>query len=195
MPRISNSTFKVNDELQQQMEISAIAEGLSIPITVTDALSVTSNIVGVDDSAKTNLSTTASALQTGVYGWDGSNWRQVNVSNGGNVKVESELEPHAGSQGNLANADAYTNGSNSVAIDVSNKTLLTLFGNLSDTSNGVQPQISADGITYYDLDYEVYPKFDTGDFFQNIDNTAVNHFRLKYIGAGTATATLLTNNH
>ena len=195
MPRISNSTFKVNDDLQQQMEISAVANGLSIPITVNSALSVTSNIVGVDDSAKTSLSTTASALQTGIYGWDGSNWRQVNVSNGGNVKVESELEAHSGSQGNLANADSYTNGSNSVAIDVSNKTLLTLFGNLSDTSNGVQPQISADGITYYDLDYEVYPKFETGDFFQNIDNVAVNHFRLKYNGAGTATATLLTNNH
>ena len=195
MPRISNSTFKVNDELQQQMEISAIANGLSIPITVNDALSVSSNIVGVDDSAKTSLSTTASALQTGIYGWDGSNWRQVNVSNGGNVKVESELENHQGSQGNLANADAYTNGSNSVAIDVSNKTLLTLFGNLSDTSNGVQPQISADGINYYDIDYEVYPKFENGDFFQNIDNVAVNHFRLKYNGAGTATATLLTNNH
>ena len=195
MPRISNSTFKVNDDLQQQMEISSIADGLSIPITVIDALSVSSNIVGVDDSAKTSLSTTASALQTGIYGWDGTNWRQVNVSNGGNVKVESELENHQGSQGNLANADVYTNGSNSVAIDVSNKTLLTLFGNLSDTSNGVQPQISADGITYYDLDYEIYPKFDTGDFFQNIDNVAVNHFRLKYNGAGTATATLLTNNH
>ena len=125
MPRISNSTFKVNDDLQQQMEISAIANGLSIPITVNSALSVTSNIVGVDDSAKTSLSTTASALQTGIYGWDGSNWRQVNVSNGGNVKVESELEAHSGSQGNLANADSYTNASNSVAIDVSNKTLLT----------------------------------------------------------------------
>ena len=31
------------------MEISAIANGLSIPITVNSALSVTSNIVGVDD--------------------------------------------------------------------------------------------------------------------------------------------------
>jgi len=266
MPRISNSTFKVNDNLEQQIELTAVGPSVTIPISTLTALDVTSNlaevhgsvitlgqktsanslpvtlpsdqgglnvtsnlsyvngqtislgqttnalsipvvlasddipsvssnIAGVDDSAKISSSTTGSAFQVGMYGWNGSQWRQANVSTTGNLKVESELEPHAGSQGNLANADAYTNGSNTVAIDVSNKTLLTLFGNKSDTSNGVQPQISADGTNYYDMDFEVYPNFTTGDFFQNIENVAVNHFRLKYNGAGTATATLLTNNH
>lgn len=297
MPRISNSSFKVNDALQQQVELSAIDASVTIPISTTSPLDVTSNLaevhgsaislgqkasanslpvvlpsdqaglnvtsnlaevhgtpvtlgqkvagssipvvlassqnvdtnmvqVGgvaitldqqtmtnsfpvtiasnqsalasnlyyVDDNAKINTATTSSAFQVGMYGWNGSAWQQASISNGGNLKVESELENHAGTQGNLANASAYTDGSNSAVIDVSNKTLLTVFGDKSDTSNSVQPQVSADNVNWVDTDYTLYPKMN-GDFFQNIDNVAINYFRLKFTGAGTATATLLSNNH
>jgi len=298
MPRISNQSFKVNDALQQQVELSAVDAGVTIPISTSFPLDVTSNLaevhgevitlgqktsakslpvtlpsdqaglnvtaniseingapislgqknkanslpvtlasdedtlninisevglgtisldqkvtsksfpvviasdqsaVGsniyyVDDNAKINDAETTKALQVGMYGWNGSKWQQANVNSAGNLKVESEIEQHSGFQGNLASSSSYSNGSNSAVINVSNKTLLTLFGDKTDTSNAVQPQISADNTNWFDLDYEIYPKFN-GDFFQNIDNIAVNYFRLKFTGAGTATATLLSNNH
>jgi len=298
MPRISNQSFKVNDALQQQVELSAVDAGVTIPISTSFPLDVTSNLaevhgevitlgqktsakslpvtlpsdqaglnvtaniseingapislgqknkanslpvtlasdedtlninisevglstisldqkvtsksfpvviasdqsaVGsniyyVDDNAKINDAETTKALQVGMYGWNGSKWQQANVNTAGNLKVESEIEQHSGFQGNLASSSSYSNGSNSAVINVSNKTLLTLFGDKTDTSNAVQPQISADNTNWFDLDYEIYPKFN-GDFFQNIDNIAVNYFRLKFTGAGTATATLLSNNH
>lgn len=167
----------------------------SFPVVIaSDQSAVGSNIYYVDDNAKINDAETTKALQVGMYGWNGSKWQQANVNSAGNLKVESEIEQHSGFQGNLASSSAYTDGSNSAVINVSNKTLLTLFGDKTDTSNSFQPQISADNTNWYDLDWEVYPKFN-GDFYQNIDNIAVNYFRLKFTGAGTATATLLSNNH
>ena len=236
MSRISNNTFKVNNNLEQMTEIASVANGVVFPISTGSTLDVdvVANTAGLATSvnqsqanaslANIDLNTTGlatestattiagdttsldakitngsgatlpDAQQVGVYGWDGANWRQANVSSGGNLKVESELEDHSGSQGNLQNG-AYTDGSFSTAIDTSNHTLLTLFGNKTDTSNSIQPQISANGSNYYDLDYEIYPKFSNGDFYATFSNVCANNFRLKFNGNGTATATLLHNNH
>tara|TARA_S200002703_G_scaffold156199_2_gene161373 strand:- start:1674 stop:2351 length:678 start_codon:yes stop_codon:yes gene_type:complete len=225
MSRISNSTFKVNESLEQMMELSAVKSGVTVPISTSSELDVNlTQVAGsavalgettasasipvvlandveasvsldaIGASAKGADSTLASALQVGTYGWDGSNWRQMNVSNGGNLKVESELEDHAGSQGNLENAGEVVDGDTSTAIDTSNHTLLTCFGNTTDTANAITPQISADGTNYYPLDFDIYPNAD-GDFYQSFPNITVNNFRLKFNGTATVTATLLHNNH
>lgn len=236
MSRISSSTFKVNSTLQQEMELSAVAPGVTVPISTggsTLDVDVVANTIGL--ATETNQTTANASLanidfnttglatestlsfmqvsttsidgkitngsdstltdvqQNGAYGWDGSNWRQLNVSTGGNLKVESELENHSGSQGNIQNG-AFTDGSFSTAIDTSNHTLLTLFGDTTVTSNGIQPQISADGTNYYDLDYEIFPN-SGGDVYANFANLCANNFRVKFSGAGSATLTLLHNNH
>lgn len=190
-------TVNINIESVSQTSLDFGQEPMvsSLPVVIaSDQTAVASNIYHVDDNAKISTATTASAFQVGAYGWDGSNWRQLNASTGGNLKVESELENHSGSEGNLANSDAYTDGSNSAVIDTSNHTLLTLFGDKTDTSNSIQPQVSADNTNWYNTDFQVYTD-SGGNFYQNIDNVAVNYFRLKFTGAGTATATLLHNNH
>ena len=225
MSRISNSSFKVNSNLEQMMELSAVKAGVTVPISTSSELdmnltkvngtaislgettasaslpvvlpndvvaSVSLDEIGTD--AKGSDTTLATALQVGNYGWDGSSWRQMNVSNGGNLKVESELEDHQGSQGNLENAGSVVDGDTSTAIDTSNHTLLTCFGNTTDTTNPITPQISADGTNYYPLDFDIYPNAD-GDFYQNFPNITVNNFRLKFNGTATITATLLHNNH
>lgn len=190
-------TLNINIESVSQTSLDFGQEPMvsSLPVVVaSDQTAVASNIYYVDDNAKINSATTSSAFQVGNYGWDGSNWRQMNVSSGGNLKVESELEDHQGSEGNLANSLAYTDGDTSTAIDVSNHTLLTVFGDKTDTSNSIQPQVSADNSNWYNIDFQLYP--DTGgNFFNNLNDIAINYFRLKFTGAGTCTATLLHNNH
>ena len=225
MSRISNSSFKVNSNLEQMIELSAVKAGVTVPISTASELdmnltkvngtaislgettasaslpvvlpndveaSVSLDAIGTN--AKGSDTTLATALQVGNYGWDGSNWRQMNVSNGGILKVESELEDHQGSQGNLENAGSVVDGDTSTAIDTSNHTLLTCFGNTTDTTNPITPQISADGTNYYPLDFDIYPNAD-GDFYQSFPNITVNNFRLKFNGTATITATLLHNNH
>ena len=172
MSRISNSSFKVNSNLEQMMELSAVKAGVTVPISTASELdmnltkvngtaislgettasaslpvvlpndvvaSVSLDEIGTD--AKGSDTTLATAVQVGNYGWDGSNWRQMNVTSGGNIKVESELEDHQGSQGNLENAGSVVDGDTSTAIDTSNHTLLTCFGNTtgSDAEAVVSP--------------------------------------------------------
>lgn len=248
MSRISNSSFKVNSSLEQQIELSAVKGGVTVPISsgatldvdvvansvglATDATVVANGVaqatainqvtqnaslanidtnttglaseltLGVVSTDLSNLdskigsgvdTTLITAQQVGIYGYDGSNWRQANVSNGGNLKVESELEDHAGSQGNLNNATAVVNGDTSAAIDTSNHTLLTIFGNSTGT-DPVDIQVSADGITYYAVGFGIYPDAN-GDFYQSLANVCANNVRVKYTGTATVTATLLHNNH
>ncbi len=232
MSRISNSSFKVNSSLEQQVELSAVGAGVVVPISTSGTLDVdvVANTVGLatestllangvaqatatnqvtGNASLANIETETTSIdgkiskganntlafvqQNGIYGWDGSNWRQANISNGGNLKVESELEDHAGSQGNLDNATAVLDGVTSSVIDTSNHTLITIFGN-STGSDPVDIQVSADGITYYAVGFGIYPDAN-GDFYQSLANVCANNIRLKYNGTATVTATLLHNNH
>ena len=241
MPRISNNTFKVNDVLEQVIEVGSVASGLSIPVSIDTSnalninllsvngstlnlgnnvqsssipvtiasddvltcnianfnannLNVISNIAYVDDTAKINDSTTAKALQVGMYGWDGSNWHRVNTTGSGNLKAEIFLENHNGSQGNLSSNQSHVPDDVSLTINPITSTLITVMGNTTDTSNGVIPQVSADDMNWYNMDFEIWPQ-PNGDLFNNIEATAVNYFRMKYQGAGTTTLTALYNNH
>jgi hypothetical protein len=254
MPRISSNSFAVNSSLQQEIELSSVKAGVTVPISSTGDLGVdlvkvgnaaidlgqeTSSgsipvVLASDDTVNINIdqvgsvsvdlgqelsassfpvvissdqSTVAvtpatgdnailsSIQEVGIFGHDsGGDYRRLNCSTAGNLKVESELEDHSGSQGNLENASSVVSGDVSTAVDTSNHTLLTLFGNTTDTSNGIIPQISADGTNYYPAGIEIYPD-SNGDFYQNFPNITVNNFRIKFQGTATVTATLLHNNH
>lgn len=220
MPRISNNSFAVNTALQQEIELSAVKAGVSIPITTATDLDMNLVKVGgvavtLDQQVMTNSipvvlasnqsivnvappvasnATLATAQEVAAFGYDGATYRRLNCSTGGNLKVESELENHSGSQGNLDNSSSVISGDFSTAIDTSNHTLLTLFGNTTDTTNGIVPQVSADGTNYYPAGFEIFPD-SNGDFYQNFPNVTANNFRLKYQGTATVTATLLHNNH
>jgi len=161
----------------------------SIPVVIADDQTPVSV-----SPATANNATLAAAQQVAVFGHDGANYRRLNCSTGGNLKVESELENHSGTQGNLSNAASVISGDFSSAIDTSNHTLLTLFGNTSDTTSAITPQVSANGTDYYPAGFDIYPD-SNGNFYQNFPNVASNNFRLKYNGTATVTATLLHNNH
>jgi len=137
--------------------------------------------------------TLATAQQAGIYGWNGSAWKQVAVNATGHVKIEAELEAHSGSQGNLSNAASVVPGDVSTAVTPTTHTLLTVFGNSSGTS-GIIPQISADGTNWYPAGFEIYPDM-AGDFFQGFSDICANNFRLKYQDTATVTATVLSNAH
>ena len=49
MSRISNSTFKVNESLEQMMELSAVKSGVTVPISTSSELDV--NLTQVAGSA------------------------------------------------------------------------------------------------------------------------------------------------
>jgi len=174
--------------------------GQSIALGETDMTSCIPVVIADDQTsvsvtpAVANNTTLASAQEVAAFGHDGANYRRLNCSTGGNLKVETELENHSGSEGNLDNGSSVLAGDVSLSIDTSNKTLLTVFGNTTDTNNGIIPQISANGSAYYAAGYEIWPD-SNGDFYQNFPNISVNNFRLKYQGTATVVATLLSNNH
>lgn len=172
---------------QGTLDVSdSVAQG-SLSTIASDTTSLDTKITAGTDS------TLASAQQAGIYGWDGSSWRQVAVNANGHVKIEAELEAHTGTEGNLDNAASVVSGDTSTVITPTTHTLLTVFGNTTGSS-GIIPQVSADGTTYYPAGYEIYPDLN-GDFFQSFSDITVNNFRLKYQDTATVTATVLSNAH
>ena len=182
MPRVSSNSFAVNASLQQEIELSSVKAGVTVPISSTGDLGVDLVKVGnaaidlgqetasgsipvvlaSDDTVNINIdqvgsvsvdlgqelstssfpvvissdqsavavtpatgnnSTLASIQEVGIFGHDSTDYRRLNCSNGGNLKVETELDNHQGSQGNLDNGTAVLSGDDSTAIDTSNHTL------------------------------------------------------------------------
>jgi hypothetical protein len=151
-------------------------------------------VLASDGAITSGADTTLSAVQqNGIYGWDGSAWRQVQVSATGVLKTESELETHSGTQGNLDNGSVVVGGDTSTSISTTNKTLISIFGNHSVASAELEVQVSADGTNFYPNGYSIFAN-SNGDFYTLFEGCA-NNIRLKYTTAGTVTATLLANSH
>jgi hypothetical protein len=167
---------------------------VSDSVAQTDLATIAGDTTSLDTKITTGADTTlATAQQAGIYGWNGSAWKQVAVNTNGHVKIEAELEVHSGSQGNLDNGSSVVPGDVSTAVTPTTHTLLTVFGNSSGTS-GIIPQISADGTNWYPAGFEIYPDA-SGDFFQGFSDICANNFRLKYQDTATVTATVLSNAH
>jgi len=155
----------------------------SLPVVLASDGAVTS---GADD-------TLTNAQQVGLYGDNGTDWKRIQTSATGVLKTETEAATHAGSQGNLDNGSVVVGGDTSTSISTTNKTLLTVFGNHSSASAELVIQVSADGANFYPSGYSVYAD-SNGDFFQTLQACS-NNIRLKYVTAGTVTASLLANAH
>lgn len=213
MSRISSSSFKVNANLEQICEIA----NTSLPINDTAIIAELQTIDGTMQNVETACTNTDSSVQTvdATCQSIDSSVQAVNSTLGGTLNVSDSVAQgslsllagtvsggrllvttgataaNSGSQGNMDLAAVVVVGDNSTAIAVTAATNISLFGNHSGNSE-IEVYVSADGTTYYQLDYGVYPN-SSGDFFQKIDSVAVNHIRLKYTGAGTVTATCLFN--
>ena len=153
---------------------------------------IAGDTTSLDTKITTGADTTlATAQQAGIYGWNGSAWKQVAVNSSGAVNTVGVTSTHSGSQGNLENAASVASGDTSTAISMTDKLNFTVFGNTTGAA-GIIPQVSADGTNYYPAGYEIYPDA-SGDFFQKFENTCVNNFRLKFQDTATVTATVLSN--
>ena len=152
-------------------------------------------VVLASDGAVTSGSdvTLTDAQQVGVYGYNGSSWRQIQVSTTGVLKTESELESHSGTEANLDSGSVVIIDDTSTSISTSNKTIISIFGNHSVASAEIVIEVSADGSSYYPFGYSIFCDAN-GDFYQMIEGCA-NEIRLKYKTAGLVTATLLANSH
>ncbi len=100
---------------------------------------------------------------------------------------------NSGSAGNLSNASSVVSGDFSSEVDTRAARNITITGNTTDTSNGIELYTahSSSG-TKYKFSYDIYPD-SNGDFYERIDNVAVNYIYLKYGGTATVTATALFN--
>ena len=213
MSRISSSSFKVNSNLEQICEIA----NATLPIDDTNIIAELQVIDGTMQNVESACNNTDSSVQTldsTCQGID-SSVQSVNSTLGGTLSVSDSVAQgdlallagtvssgrllvttgataaNSGSQGNMDLASVVVQGDNSSAIAVTSATNICIFGNNSGFSE-VEVYISADGTSYYQLDYGIYPN-PNGDFFQKIDGVAINHIRLKYTSAGTITATCLFN--
>jgi len=184
---ISTSGSTLNVDLDS---VSGAAITLGQKVKATSLPVVLASDGAITSGADTTL---AAAQQVGQYGWDGSNWRQVQVSATGVLKTESELETHAGTQGNLDSGSVVVGGDTSTAISTTNKTIISIFGNHSVASAELEVQVSADGTNFYPNGYSIFADAN-GDFYSLFEGCA-NNIRLKYTTAGTVTATLLANSH
>ena len=188
MSRISSQSFKVNSDLEQLVSIT----NTTVPISVAGTLNVSDSIaqsdlqaintalgstLQVSDSvAQADLSTLSSTVSGG----------RVLVTTGGSAA-------NSGSNGNLDSASVKAAGDFSSEIDTTSSQNLSIFGVSTNTTDSIEIHVSANsGSDYVKWGYEIYPD-SSGNFSQNFSNVAFNYIKLKYVGAGTVTATLLHN--
>ena len=213
MSRISSSSFKVNANLEQICEIA----NTSLPINDTNIVAELQTIDGTmqnvesactnTDSSVQTLDSTCQSIDSSVQAVDSTLQGTLNVSDsvaqgdlalvagtgsGGRLLVTTGgSAANSGTQGNMDLARVVVASDSGTVIAVSSASNITIFGNHSGASE-IEMYVSADDITFYQLDYSIYPN-SSGDFYQKLDGVAINHIKLTYTGAGTVTSTCLFN--
>lgn len=243
---VSNSTFTVNNSLEQVVEVS----NTSIPVTSASTLNVSdsaaqaslSTLAGAvagsevqvdivsssgtlsvnDSSANTSLATLAGAVDGSEVQVDVVSAPTINVdldsvagsglalgstgssnsipvviaSDQSAVSVSMSNANNSGSQGNLVNAASKSSGDFSSEVDTRAARNITISGTTSDGSqNEIEIHTAhSSGGTKFKLNFGVYPD-SSGNFFQSLENVALNYLYLKFTNssAATVTATALFN--
>ena len=184
------STTAGSDLLVDLNKVGGVGYGLgensasnSIPVVLANDVSGDINLAEVGDSAITLGSTTESNCIPVVIASDQSSI-PVSVSNSDN----------SGSEGNLNNATSVVAGDFSSQVDTTAARNITITGNTNDTGfNSIEIHTSHTSAgTKYKFSYDIYPD-SNGDFFERIENVAVNYIYLKYTASATVTATALFN--
>ena len=171
---VSNSTFAVNSNLEQVVEISNTT---AIPVAST------SNITKWG-GADTTLGEKTMVASVPV----------VIASDQTAINVNVDNSPNSGSEGNLdfgtvVLADQFSN-----EVDVSDLKNLTITGTTTDATFGAIEIYTAHHAlgTKYKVSYDIYPD-GSGNFYENFSGVAFNRILLKYKAPGTVTATVLGN--
>ena len=214
MSRISSSSFKVNSNLEQICEIA----NTSLPINDTAIIAELQTIDGTmqnvesactnTDSSVQTLDSTCQSIDTSVQSVDSTLQGTLNVSDsvaqgdlalvagtvsGGRLLVTTGgSAANSGTQGNMDLARVVVASDSGTVIAVSSATNITIFGNHTAGASEIEIYVSADDITFYQLDYSIYPNA-SGDFYQKLDGVAINHIKLTYTAGGTVTSTCLFN--
>lgn len=108
------------------------------------------------------------------------------------IPVTSETSAHSGSQANLFSSASVIAGDTSNVITTTKSLNISIFGNTTDTINGIDIEMSADNSTWYPCGFSVFPNA-SGNFCEVIKQTPANYWRIKVSGSATITATLIHN--
>jgi len=114
----------------------------------------------------------------------------VNSTLGGTLTVTTAVAKSATTVSNAASVAA---SDLSGAHDARNHRRLAIFGTTTDTSNNIDIQVSADGVTYYKLGYSsIFP--DSDQSFSLLLDAPFGYIKLKYNGTATVTAIISGSN-
>jgi len=164
--------------------------GKSRPLTLAN------NVLAVDGSASTQPISAASLplpsgaatalvqrdIETAV--------NSVTTALGGTLTVTTAVAKSATTVSNAASVAA---SDLSGAHDARNHRRLAIFGTTTDTSNNIDIQVSADGVTYYKLGYSsIFP--DSDQSFSLLLDAPFGYIKLKYNGTATVTAIISGSN-
>tara|TARA_R110002020_G_scaffold243907_3_gene457489 strand:+ start:1720 stop:2367 length:648 start_codon:yes stop_codon:yes gene_type:complete len=215
MSRISSSSFKVNSNLEQLVNITntslAVSDSTSQGSLSTIAGAVSGSQMAVSSLELSTIAGAVSGSEMAVSSLDlttiagAVSGSEMAVSNsdltalggtvsGGRVLVTTGgSSNNGGSQANLNNASSVSSGTFSSEIDVRASNNLTIFGSTNDVSNQIEIHVSANsGSDYVKYQFGMFPD-SSGNFSTTLSNVAINYIKLKYTGTATVTATLLHN--
>ena len=114
----------------------------------------------------------------------------VNSTLGGTISVTNAVTKSATTVSNAASVAA---SDLSGAHDARQHRRLAIFGTTTDTSNNIDIQVSADGVTYYKLgQYSIFPSSDQS--FSLLLDSPFGYIKLKYNGTATVTAIISGSN-
>jgi hypothetical protein len=210
MSRISSQSFKVNSDLEQLVSIT----NTSLPVSVAGTLAVSDSIAQADlSSINTALGGTLQVSDSVAQ----TDLQAINTALGGTLQVSDSVAQadlstlsstvsggrvlvttggsaaNSGSNGNLDSASVKAAGDFSSEIDTTSSQNLSIFGISTNTTDAIEVHVSANtGADFVKWGYEIYPD-SSGNFSQNFSNVAFNYVKIKYVGSGTVTATLLHN--
>lgn len=182
--------FKADANIQQGDVDVGVSNKLHCQSTAADAFLVNANVQQLDadvsssnklhvqSDARANFAVNAT-IQVGGADVSGSNKVPVELSTG-----------VSGTQANLNNATVVSSATFSNAVNV-NARVHNIMGNTTDTVNDIEIHVSEDNTNYYPVDFTIFPP-SSGNFQQTLDCPA-KYLKLKYGGAATVTATVLSS--
>lgn len=212
---VSNSSFAVNNSLEQVVEVgntslavtnaglTALAGAIAGTEVQVDIVGQTGTLNVSDSTAQTSLSTIATETTSidNKLPTIGQNAKSASVSvtlasDQGAISVSSSNANNSGTAGNLVNAASKSSGDFSDEVDTRAARNITITGTTTDgASNEIEIHTahSSSG-TKFKLNFGIFPD-SSGNFYQSIENVALNYIYLKFTNssAATVTATALSN--
>ncbi len=218
---VSAPTLNVSDSAAQS-SLATLASAVSGSEVQVDIVSSSGTISVSDSSGNTSLATIAGAVAGTEMQVDLVSAPTLNVdldsvagsalalgstgsancvpvviaSDQSAISVSTSNANNSGSSGNLVNAASKSSGDFSSEVDTRAARNITITGTTSDGSqNEIEIHTAhSSGGTKFKVNFGIYPD-SSGNFFQRLENVALNYLSLKFTNssAATVTATALFN--